>query len=200
MSPTNRPRSRQSPADALTFNVAGLLAEPAGTIRDITVASPPLDLGPDLHQARGVDGDLRLTRTNRGLLIRGRLETAIEQVCSRCLRGLDWPVEIEIEEEALPSIDLATGLPLDEGGEPDVLRLNDHHELELEGEVGDAVLLAEPIAPLCRPDCPGLCPVCGGELGSAPHVHADVEVDPRLEALRYLVPSPDEGPGPEAGS
>jgi len=180
--------------------VAGLLAEPAGTIRDIAVASPPLDLGPDLRQTRGVDGDLRLTRTNRGLLIRGRLETAIEQVCSRCLRGLEWPVEIEIEEEALPSIDLATGLPLHEGVEPDVLRLNDHHELELEGEVGDAVLLAEPIAPLCRPDCPGLCPVCGGELASAPHVHADVDVDPRLEALRYLVPGPDEGAVPEEGS
>ncbi len=141
-------------------------------------------MGPDLLQTRGVAGEIRLTRTNRGLLIRGRLSTAIEQSCSRCLRELDWPVEIEIEEEALPTIDPTSGLPVDTEAEPDVLRLNDHHEIELEGEVRDAIVLAEPIAPLCREDCPGLCIDCGQPLEGGPHDHGDDEVDPRLEALR----------------
>ncbi len=181
------PKSR-SDADALTFNVAGLLAEPAGTIRQVSVSSPPLDLGPDLRQHHGVEGELRLTRTNRGLLIDGQLETSIEQQCSRCLRDLDYPVSIELEEEALPSIDLVSGLPLDISAEPDVLRLTDHHELELENEVREAIQLAEPIAPLCRPDCPGLCPVCGEELADGPHDHPEADVDPRLEALRDFKP------------
>jgi uncharacterized protein len=125
-----------------------------------------------------------LTRTNRGLLVHGRLTTAIAQTCSRCLRDIEWPVEIELDEEALPTIDLASGLPVDATDEPDVLRLTGHHELDLEEEVRDGVLLAEPIAPLCREDCPGLCVVCGQELASGPHDHPDDDIDPRLEALR----------------
>ena len=174
----------QSAADALTFNVAGLLGEPAGTTHDIGISSPALDLGPDLRQSRGIRGRLRLSRTNRGLLVKGRLFTSLALVCSRCLRDLDYPVEVEIDEEALPTIDLASGMPLDTTAEPDALRLTDHHELALEGAVRDAILLTEPIAPLCREDCPGLCVICGEELGSGPHDHPDAEIDPRLEALR----------------
>jgi uncharacterized protein len=159
--------------------VTGLLAEPAGSVRVLTVDAPPLDLGDELHETRGVTGELRLTRTNRGLLVEGRLSTAIAQLCSRCLKDLDWPVFLDLEEEALPSLDLATGKPLDVGAEPDELRLNDHHELE----VADSIRVAEPIAPLCREDCPGLCAICGADLSAGPHSHPNEEIDPRLEAL-----------------
>jgi uncharacterized protein len=184
---TNRQTRSPSTGDALTFNVAGLLGEAAGSVRDLEVTAAPLDLGPDLRLVRGLEGHLRLTRTNRGLLIHGRLSTAIAQTCSRCLRDLEWPVEIELAEEALPSVDPGSGLALNRAAEPDVLRLNERHELELEGEVRDAVVLAEPIAPLCREDCPGLCPVCGEELVAGPHVHPEAEIDPRLEGLRELI-------------
>ena len=186
---TNQPRTskNQSAADALTYNVAGLLGEPVGSIRDVVVDSPPLDLGPDLRQLTGVTGTLRLTRTNRGLLIHGKLATSIEQQCSRCLTGLDYPVEVELDDEALPTIDLATGIALDDADEPDALRLSDHHELELEPAVRDAIVVAEPIAPLCRPDCPGLCLICGLELAGGQHDHAGADIDPRLEALRGLL-------------
>ena len=106
-------KKSQSAAEALTFNVAGLLGEPIGSIRDLEVSSPPLDLGSDLHQNRGVAGRLRLTRTNRGLLVKGRLSTSIAQVCSRCLRDIDYQVELDIEDEVLPTLDLATGAPVD---------------------------------------------------------------------------------------
>jgi uncharacterized protein len=135
---------------------------------------------------RGVEGRLKLTRTNRGLFVHAHMTTAIALSCGRCLRDIDWPVDIDIDEEALPVLDFATGLPVDSSAEPDLLRLTDHHELELEGEVRDAVILAEPIAPFCRPDCPGLCPICGQELGSGPHDHPDEDIDPRLEALRQF--------------
>ena len=185
MSSTSRQiQNSPSAADTLTFNVAGLLVEPAGTTRDLEISSPALDLGPDLRQSRGVQGRLRVTRTNRGLLVKGRLVTSLALVCSRCLRNIDYPVEMELEEEALPTIDLASGMPLDTEAEPDALRLTDHHELALEGEVRDAILLTEPIAPLCREDCPGLCVICGEELASGPHDHPDADIDPRLEALR----------------
>jgi len=147
-----------------------------------------MELEWELVQTSPVRGSLKLTRTNRGLLVQARLSTSIGQSCARCLRDIDYPVDVELDEEALPTIDLMSGLPLDTSAEPDVLRLNDHHELELEGEVRDAIALAEPIAPLCRPDCPGLCTVCGGELASGPHDHPEEDIDPRLEGLKRLRP------------
>ena len=183
-STTNRMQGNRSTTEALTFNVAGLLAEPAGSVRQLSVSGPALDLEPDVVHICEVEGELRLTRTNRGLLLHGRLRTAIEQTCSRCLREIEWPVELDLDEEVLPTIDLLNGLPLDTAAEPDVLRLTDHHELDLEPAVRDAILLAEPIAPLCREDCPGLCVTCGRELATGPHDHPGDEMDPRLEALR----------------
>jgi uncharacterized protein len=193
MNTKSRPaKNSRSAADALTFNVAGLLGEPIGSLRELEIEAPPLDLGAELRQNRGVEGKVRLTRTNRGLLVQGRLVTSIELECARCLREIDYPVDLDIEEEALPTIDILSGLPLDTSAEPDVVRLNGHHELELEEEVREGILLAEPIAPLCRPDCPGLCIVCGQELGGGPHDHPEAEIDPRLEALlQFELPEED---------
>jgi uncharacterized protein len=172
------------PGGQLTFNVARVLAEGAGASRAFPVAGVMLDLGDDLSQADPLEGTVHVVRTNRGLLVTGRLETSLETSCSRCLKDIEVPVTIDLEEEALPSIDVVTGAPLDTSAEPDVLRLTDHHELELGETVREAILLEEPIAPLCRPDCPGLCPICGGDLSRGTHDHPDADVDPRLEVLR----------------
>ncbi len=77
-------------------------------------------------------------------------------------------------------------MPVDD--EPEALRLTDHHEVDLEGPVRDAISLAEPIAPLDRPDCPGLCLVCGEPLDEGTHDHPDDDWDPRMEALRAFKP------------
>ncbi len=170
--------------DALVYNVARLLTEPSGSSRSVLVSGVMIDLGPDLEQADPIEGTVRIARTNRGILATGRLTTSLAEACSRCLRPIEVPIEIDLEEEVLPSIDLASGLPLDTAEEPEVVRLDAHHQLDLEPLVREAVQLAEPIAPLCRPDCPGLCPVCGEELASGRHDHPDEPVDPRLEGLR----------------
>ena len=94
------------------------------------------------------------------------------------------PIDVQIEEEALPSIDIDTGQPVDLGEEPDALRLDEHHELDLGEPVREAISLAEPIALLCRPDCRGLCLVCGVDLNTTDeHVHNEETIDPRLAGL-----------------
>jgi uncharacterized protein len=170
--------------EPLTYNVAGLLGEPVGSTRDYIVSGDTLDLGEDLRQADPIEGTIHLGRTNRGLLVRGDLRTSLDEECSRCLRSIEVPLELHIEEEALPSIDLHTGLPIDTASDPEALRLNDHHELELEPAIREAILLAEPIAPLCEPDCPGLCAICGERLTGGPHEHPEDDIDPRLEVLK----------------
>jgi uncharacterized protein len=168
----------------LAWNVAGLLADDPGSDRVRVVDDVSIDLGEDLTLAAPIAGRVRLLRTNRGILAVANLTTALALECSRCLRDIAFPVDIRIEEEYLPALDLASGRPLPADDEPDVARLTDHHELDLETPVREAVQLAEPIAPLCRPDCPGLCVVCGERLEDGVHDHPDDDIDPRLEALR----------------
>jgi uncharacterized protein len=172
----------------LTWNVAGLLADGVGSDRTYDVADATIALPEDLTLAEPISGGVRLTRTNRGILADARLHAALAGECARCLRPLATPIDVVLEEEYLPSVDLLSGRPVDAEGEPGALRLTDHHELDLEPSVSDAISLAEPIAPLDRPDCPGLCVVCGQPLDEGEHDHPDDDIDPRLEALKAFRP------------
>jgi uncharacterized protein len=172
----------------LAWNVAGLLGDSVGSVRAIEVADATIDLPEDLELAAPIAGQVRLSRTNRGILAEARLATSLAGECARCLRPLTTPIDVVLEEEYLPSVDMTSGRPVDTGTEPDALRLSDHHELDLEPSVRDAISLAEPIAPLDRPDCPGLCVVCGLPLDEGDHDHPDDDIDPRLEALKAFRP------------
>jgi uncharacterized protein len=173
------------PDDApLAWNVAGLLSDDPGADRVLDVDDARIDLGDELRLAEPIAGRVRLVRTNRGILAHADLHTTLDLECSRCLRQVLFPVDIRFQEEYLPALDITTGRPLPTDDEPDVARLTDHHELDLEPSVRDAILLAEPIAPLCQPDCPGLCIVCGERLDEGTHDHPVDDIDPRLEALR----------------
>jgi uncharacterized protein len=183
-------------ANVLTRPRAGLLGEPPGASRKYEVADVAFDPGEDLELAAPVEGSVHVARTNRGVLVDADLTTSLAMECSRCLRPIVVPLELEIDEEALPSVDLHSGLPVDDAEEPDVVRLNGHHELELLPLVRDAISLAEPIAPVCRNDCPGLCVVCGQSRETGPHDHP-TEIDPRLEALAAF--QPDDAGEPDPG-
>jgi len=173
------------------FNVAGLLGDGVGADRSYDIADAGVALPDDLQLAAPITGHVRLSRTNRGILADAHLTTSLAGECARCLRPLTTPIEIDLEEEYLPSIDLHTGRAVETTDEPEALRLTDHHELDLEPSISDAISLAEPIAPLDRPDCPGLCVVCGLPLDEGQHDHPDDDIDPRLEALKAFKPIDD---------
>jgi uncharacterized protein len=168
----------------LVYPLAGLLAEPAGTERRYDIHGATIQLPDDLHLAEPIDGAVRIARTNRGVYVDAKLSTAIDGQCSRCLRDIDIPTNVEIHEEVLPSVDIATGHALETSAEPDVARLTDHHELNLGALAAEAISLGEPIAPLCEPDCPGLCVTCGARLGPEHVAHEEDHIDPRLAALQ----------------
>ena len=118
--------------DPLTFAVSGLLAEPPGSLRDYDVDRVDVDPGDGLRLTEPVSGTVRLSRTNRGLLVDARLKTALAGECARCLRPVVTPVKLRLKEEILPTIDLVSGqpVPLEEGEDLDTPRLTDHHELD----------------------------------------------------------------------
>ena len=168
----------------LVFPLAGLLAEPPGTERRYDIESATIPLPDGLRLAEPIDGRLRVARTNRGVLVDATLSTAITGTCSRCLRDIEIAMTVEIREEALPTVDIASGKVLDPKVEPDVARLTDHHELDLATMAGEAISLNEPIVALCEEACPGLCVDCGERLGPGHVEHEEAEVDPRLAALQ----------------
>jgi uncharacterized protein len=180
--------------DPLVFNVAGLMAEHMGTVREYEIPPTTIELDDETATAEPVEGRMRLTRTNRGLVVDARVSTVLAGECARCLRPVVSPVKARVDEEVLPSIDLASGAPvqLEEGEDPEVARLSDHWELDMRPLLAAAISLQEPIAPLCEPDCPGLCPECGIRMEPG-HTHGEEPIDPRLEALRaFRVDADDE--------
>jgi uncharacterized protein len=188
-----------SPAGALVFNVAGLLGDPPGAHRDIKVAGVTMDLGEDVRQAAPLSVAVRLARTNRGVFVTGGVAVVLADTCGRCLVPIEVPLDVAIEEEVLPSVDLRSGLPIETADEPEAVRLSDHHELDLEVLAREAVQLAAPIAPVCDLDCAGLCPVCGGDLNTAPHGHPDGPPDPRLARLADFVADDRDDPSAAPG-
>jgi uncharacterized protein len=171
--------------DPLTFALSGFLAQPAGSVRDYPVDAATVEPIDDLQVVEPLAGSVHLSRTNRGIVVSARFTTALAGECARCLRPVVTPVRVRIDEEVLPAIDLVSGQPIEpeEGADPEAPRLTDHHELELRPLVREAISLEAPVAPLCEPDCPGLCPECGARLEPG-HGHEDTAIDPRLEALR----------------
>src|SRR6185312_16014564 len=67
--------------EPLTYPLAGLLREPPGTTRLYPVAGVTIDLGPEMDLADPIEGTVRVSRTNRGVLVNGRLDTAIASQC-----------------------------------------------------------------------------------------------------------------------
>lgn len=172
-----------APANLL-IPLAGLLAEPAGTVRHVIVESDALAINGELTPAAPIAADLDIARTNRGLFVDGTVTASLAAECARCLGPARIAVTAPIAEEVLPSIDPATGRAVDPAADPEITRLTDHHELDLEPLLRDAVTLSAPIAPLCTPDCPGLCIECGERLGDGHRAHVVDDIDPRLAALR----------------
>jgi uncharacterized protein len=171
--------------DPLVFAVSGFMTEPPGSVREYRIGPVDVDPGEGLVLTEPVSGGLRLLRTNRGLIVETDLRTGLVGECVRCLGETVTPVRVRLEEEVLPTLDLGSGMPvlLEEGEDPETARLTDHHELELRPLIAEGISLQEPIAPLCEPDCPGLCIECGERL-SPGHSRHDDPIDPRLEALR----------------
>jgi len=167
-----------------SINVAGLLQEPPGTVRELQFRDRYLALGADLELAGPLDGEIRLQRTNRGILVRGVIQAPLRRTCARCLDTYVEALRVEIAEEYLPTVDPEHGTPLEPPAPDEMALLIDaRHQLDLTRVIHDELALAEPMHPLCRPDCPGLCAGCGRRLDAGSCECVTDEIDPRLQIL-----------------
>jgi uncharacterized protein len=175
----------------MKYNVAQLLKGPTGARRWYEFEEEIRDLEPELEPLTPLVGRVSLMRTSQGILVTGLLRTTLRMTCLRCLELADIEVELDLEEEFHPVVHLKD-VPLDDVVVEDqdtALLIDDHHILDLREVVRQGLWLAVPMESLCRPDCAGLCPRCGGNrnLGECQCVEADR--DPRWAALQVLLSS-----------
>jgi uncharacterized protein len=160
----------------MQFNVSSLLREPTGSSRRFGL-DPEGDL---------LEGRLELIRTPGGLLARfeGRVES--NAACSRCLRPMRVQTPVRFEEVYAQQVDLITGRRLPPPEDPDSFLVSTDNVIDITEAVRQYSETAAELRPLCRADCPGLCPVCGTDLSTTVCSCDRNPADPRWAALEAL--------------
>ncbi|CAM4286746.1 hypothetical protein MB901379_01597 [Mycobacterium basiliense] len=136
--------------------------------------------------------DLRVESVSEGVLVTGTVAAPTSGECSRCLTPIHGRVQVGLTE--LFAYPASTTEATTEEGE--VGRVVDE-KIDLEQPIIDAVGLELPFSPVCRPDCPGLCPVCGVALDTDPGHHHD-QIDPRWAKLADMF-APENADTPDRG-
>jgi len=165
------------------------LSRRPGTMREVArVVAAPADLGTaviGVPEGADLTLGLRLESVMEGVLVSGVVRGTAVGECVRCLDEVRDEVTVRVQELFVyPERAQAA----DESGDDEA---EDEPELtddlaDIEPVVRDSLVTALPFQPLCRPDCPGLCSVCGARLEDDPDHHHDV-VDPRWSALQTML-------------
>lgn len=163
-----------------TFDLGGLrLTSGEGRKMDLHVRLPTFELGSESYPAvpEVVPVRLDISRTTGdGYALRLRFSASLEGPCMRCLEPAAPTFEVDAREISQPG----GGEELDS---PYVTR----GVLELADWARDSLVLMLPAALLCRPDCAGLCQICGVDLNQTGPEHAhEAPPDPRWAKLAEL--------------
>lgn len=152
--------------------------------RESLTVPAPEDLGVEMVGVPGgadIELELMLEAVMEGVLITGTTRVPLVGECARCLEPLTSSFEVEFQELFVYSDTRSGG----EAGEDE--RRLEGDLIDLEPVLRDAVVLALPLSPLCRDDCPGLCAECGVPLAEAGPDHRHDAADPRWAALQGLI-------------
>jgi uncharacterized protein len=169
----------------MQINVSQLLREPIGSIREYQL-DEVVDSTDD-GKGGQIQGRCSLLRTQRSILVKCVLKTEVELTCSRCLSPFRYPLNLEFEEEYLPTVDAVSGAPMPLPEEAGTFTIDEQHILDLTEAIRQYTLLAVPMKPLCQEECAGLCPNCGHNLNQGPCGCPAQDVDPRWSKLTKLL-------------
>lgn len=132
-----------------------------------------------------VEVELVLRNVGKELLLKGTIRTNLLGSCGRCLEPAIIPLDIQVEELVYrepPKADEAQG----EEEFPEHYFI-EQEQFDLAPLIEQSIVLSVPLTPLCRPDCKGLCPICGTNWNQASCDCSQEHVDPRWDALRGLL-------------
>ncbi|MER6527525.1 YceD family protein [Streptomyces sp. NPDC001508] len=149
-----------------------------------------------------VELELRLESVMEGVLVTGTARAAAQGECVRCLEPVELRLEADFQEMfSYPDADdrgRVIAEPGDDAEDDESRFFIEDGLIDLEPVLRDAVVLALPMQPVCRDDCPGLCSECGARLADEPdHHHAAVDI--RWAALQGLADTMTDGEKDEMG-
>lgn len=124
-----------------------------------------------VNKGDSIHVDARLESLHDGILVTAQADTVAKGECGRCLDPMTLPVEVDITE--------LFAYPSEEDFDYEV----SNDAIDLESPLRDAVVLALPFQPVCRPDCPGLDPETGEKLETSADAQDARPVDARWAAL-----------------
>ena len=136
----------------------------------------------------GIDYDLMLTNAGEGILATGILTTHVVGTCDRCHNDVspaEFDVSGEVVEYYLFEDPEDTGD--DDDDELDFSLVSADNTIDLSGALLSTLVMETPFVVLCRPDCKGLCPVCGANLNEEDCGHAAQIEEDRLKASPFAV-------------
>ncbi|NIS79933.1 MAG: hypothetical protein GTO14_06950 [Anaerolineales bacterium] len=162
----------------LRLNVGFLLHKSVGYSRNFDFDVDNVQVDSDLDVS-ALQGSINITRTSQGLYARGRMQAMRGLDCVRCLATYSQPLSVDVD-------DLFIYPPSD--AEDPQLAIPETGILDLKPVLREYLLLDVPIQPLCRPDCKGLCAICGENLNDTDCQHPEADIDPRMEVLKTLLP------------
>ena len=161
----------------LRLNVGFIVHQSVGYSRDFPIEIPSISSGENFD-FQEINGTVIVSRTTEGLLVQVKGQAQAQMECVQCLEQIQQPLHLDfVEMFTFPT-------HADEATE---LILPDDFNLDLYPLVRDYLYLDMPINPICKPDCKGLCPVCGENLNETICHHEEEEGDPRLEILKSLL-------------
>ncbi len=174
--------NRPSPASPWVYDTRLLARQPGVLKRFEETLTSDHRMGTDVFAVPAgepVRLKLRLESVVEGVLVSGTAISRAAGECARCLTAIDRPVGADLRELfAFPN-----SLTAQTNEDEEIVVLTDDL-IDLEGLVRDEIVVQMPLAPLCRPDCPGLCVTCGERFDDLEPGHSHEILDPRWAALR----------------
>ena len=180
------------------INVSTLLSEPLGSTRDYRPEHELVSVSDEGYE-RHVSGRVHLIRSRRGVLVGARLAYDVPATCARCAREFPLRTVVEFDEEYV-QVDDPNLTTRDTVVDPDDFVIDEHRHLDLSEAVRQYELSALLLHPLCRPDCRGLCAICGTDLNESSCSCGTAGHDARWGALGTLAERLRTGEDAHGGS
>ncbi len=127
--------------------------------------------------------EIAFTFSNVGtesVLIEGELQLVLDIPCDRCLQSVNVPVSVTFAHQvASPEKEEASS-------EEDEQIFMSGYELDVDTLINNEILINMPVKVLCKEECKGICPVCGGNLNEKECGCDTFVPDPRMAAIKDI--------------